>query len=299
MTYIITGASGFIGYNLADYLLKKSFRVIALVNENSNLIKINSLPGIETIKYSNNLNEVKPQLNSIDASCFIHCAWMGVTGAERNDIKQLYNNIPFALSTMQLAHDLNCVQWLGLGSQAEYGAINEKVTEAQKENPSSAYAHAKYLIYQSMKAMANFSKVKYTWVRVFSLYGPNDNSNNFIPYLISSFSSKTSPSITSCEQKWDYLFVMDAVEALYLLTEKRAEGLFNLGSGEVIVLKNVVEELKAQMNVMDEILYGNKTTSIALYHLEADITKLNETIHWKPTTTLKIGLSKTINFYTQ
>ena len=34
MHYLVTGASGFIGRNLVDYLLKKKHRVTALIHEN-------------------------------------------------------------------------------------------------------------------------------------------------------------------------------------------------------------------------------------------------------------------------
>ena len=299
MTYIITGASGFIGFNLAMYLLENSHRVIALVSEKSNIERINTLKGIEMVYFGKEVSDSIENLKDSRADCFIHSAWKGVSGAGRNDINQFYENIPFALQTLKIASGINCGQWIGLGSQAEYGIVNKKITEDSPANPLTPYACAKSLVYECVKQLASFTEMKLSWLRIFSLYGPYDNSVNFIPYLISTFKNNTNPTISSCEQDWDYLYIDDAVKAIYKISEMKAVGLYNLGSGRTTKLKYVVEEIKKQMDITDETAYGNKEETVPLFHLEADINKIQNATDWQPVTTLEEGLSKTIKFYTK
>lgn len=53
------------------------------------------------------------------------------------------------------------------------------------------------------------------------------------------------PSLSGCEQIWDFLYVDDAAKALLLLAEKGKDGeIYNVSSGSATTLKEYVEIIR-------------------------------------------------------
>jgi len=103
------------------------------------------------------------------------------------------------------------------------------------------------------------------------------------------------------EQLRDFNYVEDVVDAfLIAATNKNAEGkIFNLGSDEVVSLKQLAEILidvaKTGQFTIKEFPEERKKIDIGDYY--SDYQLINKTLAWKPKTSLHEGLEKTMAYY--
>lgn len=299
---ILTGATGFLGKALLEKFIENGFLVYVLVRKSSNVNNILGLILLKQIVYYETLSDVnliKDLENVFDADLFIHCAWKGVSNSERDKSDQITYNLSLTMDSVKLANKIKCKKWVGIGSQAEYGLVN-KISKEDKTpiKPFTAYGKAKVASYWAAEGLCEIFGIKMLWCRIFSLYGPSDNPQYLIPYVIQSLLRDNSPSLTLCQQKWDYLYLTDGVDAIFKLAKSESVGVFNIGSGKTTTLKYIVDCIQKQINPKLKIGYGEKEYSkYQIMHLQADIQKINENILWKPITSIEKGLLETIHFY--
>lgn len=99
-------------------------------------------------------------------------------------------------------------------------------------------------------------------------------------------------SFTKAEQKWDYLYASDAGKAFVEIGEK-ADGYntYNLGSGVARPLFEYINIIKDNIDKKAIIGIGDLPyPNNAIMNLCADISKLYETIGWKPTVSFEDGI---------
>jgi nucleoside-diphosphate-sugar epimerase len=85
-----------------------------------------------------------------------------------------------------MASRLGAKDWIGLGSQAEYGPCQNKIDETTNTNPTTLYGVSKLAACKLSERLCQELGIRHSWLRLFSSYGPNDNSDWLIPYLINS-----------------------------------------------------------------------------------------------------------------
>lgn len=300
---IITGATGFLGKYVLQNLIENNYLPFVMIRGDSSVYNIQEfLPFCKCINYITLKDkDLIEKLDAAkDADLFVHCAWKGVGTRDVEQLSQITYNITLTIDSVILANLINCKKWVGIGSQAEYGAVNKIAQEDETLiNPFSAYGKSKAACYWASSGLCQILGIKMLWCRVFSLYGLGDNPNYFIPYVIKTCIEGNSPSLTNCEQKWDYLHVKDGAAAVCNLAEDEdGIGIFNIGSGETVILKDVVKFIKQKINRDLVIGFGEKPYSgNQIMHLEANISKLKKTITWTPKISLESGLLEVIKFY--
>jgi len=301
MKVVLTGATGFIGSAVAAELLARGHAVFALTRPESDLSRLKRFGGWNGISCDSWRDSVvKKNLLTVSPDTFVHCAWQGVVGAERNAAWQITTNLRITSDALELAKAVGCSHWVSLGSQAEYGNLNHRISEACPLRPTTVYGKAKLIAGQAALAYCDAEGMKATIMRVFSTYGPGDAPSWFIPYIIREFSAQRAPKLTACEQLWDYLYVTDAARAIVSVVETRAVDVFNLGSGRAVQLRAVVELIKKEMNVTEEPDFGAvQYRPDQVMCLEADITRLTQATGWTPTVSLESGIRNTVKFTTK
>jgi nucleoside-diphosphate-sugar epimerase len=122
-----------------------------------------------------------------------------------------------------------------------------------------------------------------------------------IPSLILQLLRGERPRVTAGQQKWDYVYVADAAEAVARVAlNAAAAGVFNLGSGEAPVLRTIVESIRDEIDPRLPIGFGEVPyRSDQVMHLQAVITRLQTATGWAPRTPLADGLARTIAWYRQ
>ena len=134
----------------------------------------------------------------------------------------------------------------------------------------------------------------FTWLRLFSCYGPDDNPLWLVPYLIARLLRGERPRLTAAEQVWDYLYVDDVATAVIGALDTGACGIFNLGSGEARPLREIIVKIRDAIDPALALGFGEVPyRPDQVMHLEADIGAFSAATGWRPTISLDQGIGAT------
>lgn len=305
MKVIIYGASGFIGSHLTSFLLKCGFEVFALTRESSNHLRIeklcteyyhSSLPTYIQLKIDNNFYAtLKKYLinNKIDA--VINTISYGVDYKDQDIAKAEFTNIKLASELLEIAGEAKVKLYIHLGSSQEYGVQASRISEDTPLMPTSLYGITKTRGSELCLKKSENYEMKFVIFRLFSIYGPLENQEKFLPKLIHSLKYKNPLDLTSGEQKRDYLFVEDLCEIIseailnYNLINHKT---YNIASGKITTIKDIakiaIEILQADSSLLKwgKIPYRKDE----IMNLEISIDRILSLITWKQKTSLQQGI---------
>ncbi|MCK5013460.1 MAG: NAD(P)-dependent oxidoreductase [Candidatus Omnitrophica bacterium] len=208
---LITGASGFVGSALIEYLASKDWDIIPLVRRESGLkdevimdfcdpnisLKINSLPEVDTI---------------------IH---LGVKADFEATIEELF--IPNVFATECLVKWASNIKahFIFASATIVCGAKTNLITSKSVPSADIGYGHSKLLAEQKIKE----SKVEYTILRVGGIFGKNGPNHLGINRTISGALVGDVPIQYGLgEIKRNYIYVKDLAEIIYFCMENKKEG---------------------------------------------------------------------------
>lgn len=298
---VIHGASSFLGKHFIKRLLSEKINIIVIARQSTDLGLLNESSLVTIFRYKSCIEEVLNIYKPIGAQpVFYEFSWHGVYGEQRNDPEQLTTNIPLILASVNFAKEINAKQWTGIGSQAEYGNLNKKISEADVCTPTTLYGKSKLICSEISSALCSSYGMEHSWLRLFSVFGPEDNHNWLIPYLIKDMLINKPVNATKGEQSWDYLYIDDVTEVLYKLIKGKGAGIANLGSGKSIKIKDLILKIKELTGSDSQINFGAipyRDDQVML--MEADIQKLSESLNWIPRVSIEDGLKKTIKYFSE
>ena len=303
MRVFLTGAAGFVGSNLLRQLLDAGdCEVAALVLPQFDLWRIAELlPRVRLVEGDLEAPAaLEKTIADFAPDTVIHLAWKGVINNDRNDPSQTDNIAP-SLALVKMAQRIGVKNWLGLGSQAEYGPQPRAVDETTPTAPTTLYGAAKLRVCVAAQRLCEIYGLRFGWLRLFSSYGPGDHPNWMIPYLIEKLLNGERPSLTAGGQLWDYIYVADAAEAIAAVARTPgASGVFNLGSGRAESLRKIVENIRDRIDPRLPLGFGEiPYRPDQVMRLEADISRLRAATGWAPRTPLSTGLARTIEWHNE
>jgi UDP-glucose 4-epimerase len=301
MKVLITGASGFVGSFLLKQLIKEGkHKVAVILRDPLNAWRIQScLKNVYLIKGSlDDPDSYRSQFSIFRPDVLIHLAWDGVGSKSRN-AKGQWRNVSYMLELMEIAVAQDVGTFIGLGSQAEYGLVNASIDENEITKPTTLYGVSKLAACNIGQVMAASSNIRFSWLRLFSSYGPMDQPDWLIPYLINSLLRGESPNLTLAEQLWDFIHVSDVASAIKIMIDKpNANGIFNIGSGNALPLKSIIEKTRDLINPSLALNFGAIPYRLdQVMHLEANIDLLSNATGWKPIVGINEGLLETVNWW--
>lgn len=293
---VVTGASSMIGVALIEECIAQNIKIYAVVRPGS--LNLNRLPYSELIEIVECDLECLMELkNLIPEECdtFYHLGWAH-TGQGRNDnLMYQIDNIRYTLQAVWAAEALKCRKFVGAGSQAEYGRVEEgMIAPDTPVNPVQAYGIAKYAAGKYAMLECKRASIVCIWVRIFSVYGENDKKSSMISQAMQRLLNGEETSFTAGEQIWDYLYSSDAGKAMYLIGEKALESkIYCLGGGVTGKLKDyirIVGEIAGpgQELGLGKIPYDSQT----IMNLQADISSLKEDTGFEPEVDFHEGIKK-------
>lgn len=293
---IITGATSMIGLSIINECISKGIKVLCIIRPGSEKRKLIPDSSLITVFECglDELDKCHKRLVIQNYDIFFHLGWVGTDKDGRNDCRKQLSNVNYVLDAIQLAAKLGCYRFIGIGSQAEYGISNTLLTPDTPANPVTPYGAAKNAACNMSFMEAEKYDIECIWVRVLSVYGKNDKPETLISKLFESIQKKKTISLTSCEQKWDFLYADDAAKALLLVGEKGMNGkIYILGSGDSRQLKEYVESVLKVTGSDIEVYYGALSqSSLQPMFLEADIQELTADTGWKPEVPFEEGIMK-------
>lgn len=297
---IITGATSFIGSYIVKEFIKNGHHVTAIVRPNSfNLTRLEKHPSLCIVELD--IDEIE-KLDSIigkqQYDLFYHLAWEGIRGDDRDNEQLQQKNYRNAIKAMQVASKLECKAFIGAGSQAEYGHCKGEITETYQAIPTTQYGKAKLETYTKLSEIAQQSDMRIIWTRIFSVYGVYDYNKTLIMTLINKMLNNEPIELTECIQMWDYIYVEDVAEMMYLLgMSNAAHGIYNIASGDSRPLKEFVMQIKAQLNSTSELKFGAiPYGDNGIINIQPNVKKIQEELNWKCKVDFREGINRILQF---
>jgi dTDP-6-deoxy-L-talose 4-dehydrogenase (NAD+) len=247
MKILVTGASGFIGGYVIDYLLKGGHEVIATCTKEERIStkswynKVVFVPHVITGTEQENLF-----LKFHSPDKVIHLAWEGLP-----NFSGLFHFESVLLKHYHFLKKLvqdGVKQLTVTGTCLEYGLTEGELKEETLTNPVTSYGFAKDALRRSLELMNNETPFLLQWVRLFYMYGEGQYASAILPQLQKALNENvTTFNMSGGQQLRDYLPVAEVAENIALIAlQDQVTGAVNCCSGNPISVKKLVEDYLLQ-----------------------------------------------------
>ncbi|MEI7501825.1 MAG: NAD(P)-dependent oxidoreductase [Paludibacter sp.] len=299
MKILLTGATGFLGSHIAENLNNSKHELLLTKRLNSSLKNCQSF--CTNVKWINiDTEEWTKQVISYKPDIIIHAAWNGVFSSNRENWDSQLTNINFIYQLLKIGEKCKVKKFISLGSQAEYGLFEGKITEEYPVNPNSSYGAIKLATYELVKSFCEDTKIDWYWLRIFAIFGERESENWLIPSVISKMLSEIKEmDFTLGEQKYAYLYAADFAQSVSNVVMKYGpSGVYNVSSSNTQSLKDLLQMIRDQINPDFKLNFGILPYRInQSMHIEGDSTKFNNTFGHINSEDFNDKLERVINSY--
>jgi nucleoside-diphosphate-sugar epimerase len=303
---LITGATGFIGSHLTQRLISEGFEVGILKRENSDVWRIKTLLD-KIVVYDVDLRdtqEVSKAVSHFRSDAIFHLATYYAVDHRPQEVSLMVDtNVLGTLNLLEASKESAVKLFVNTSSCFVYNESENKLRENDDLNPLNLYALTKIQAEQACTFYAEKYGLKAITFRIFPPYGPADHERRLIPYVIKSLFEGERLKMTTGEQRWDFVYVGDIIEA-YLKILNMPDlptkyEIFNIGTGNAVSVREVVTRIKAIMGGELEPEWGaNPHRKNEVWFTCADIGKTESFLRWKPKIQiLDTGLEFTVDWY--
>jgi CDP-glucose 4,6-dehydratase len=304
MKVIVTGGSGFLGTNLINKLTqKKNYSVFSIDKKKLNKDTIFSYEKVANLNLNLNSRNLIDVLREINPDIIFNLAAESqVLRSADNPLNTYKSNIFGSLNLFDSIRKLQINPKIVHASTDKVYGISENLPyqEDHKLYSNFTYDISKIsadLIAQNYKEIYGLD---ITLFRSCNIYGPADfNYDRLIPHIVKSL-IKNKPPVFRSNGKYlrEYIYVEDLIEYIIMLTKNKSEEyIFNLGSGDVLSVNEVYENISSYFDeTLKPIVLNNDLNEIP----EQKIDSKKFTKIYNPQlalTNFEDGISKTISWY--
>ncbi len=314
--YLITGGAGFIGSNLAEFLVRQGEKVRVL----DNLVN----GRYENLAFLETLAGAKKRLTFIEGDiCDFETAYEACKGADYVLHQAALGSVPASVEDPEEYHRVNATGTLTLlraaakagvrrlvyaGSSSAYGDTGEEKPTPKKETdrpqPLSPYAVAKLAGEFYCQIFPSIYGLETVVLRYFNVYGPRQDPQSqyaaVIPKFITALLKGEPVTIFGDgEQTRDFIYVEDVVRANLLAchADRRAVGqVINIASGQAVSINQLYQVIARIIGANSGPLYAPPRAGDVRHSL-ADTTRAREILGLKELIPLAEGLKRTIGWY--
>jgi NAD dependent epimerase/dehydratase len=304
---LITGAAGFIGSHLTEYLSKKKYKIIAFDRYNSD----NNWGWLENSLKKKNIEFVLGDIRDYDSvynvvkksDVVIHlAALIGIPYSYISPSAYLKTNIEGTLNILEASRRLNIKQVISTSTSEVYGtAKKSNLKESDSLNAQSPYAASKIAADQLALCYFRSFGLPVKIVRPFNTFGPRQSARAVIPTIVTQAITNKKIKIGNLNAIRDFLYVEDLCEAYEkILTSKKLYGeIINVGSNKEISVKKLIIRVSKILNSKVKVIVDKKRIRpkySEVERLKCNTSKLRKNIKWKPKHNLEKGLKKLISW---
>ena len=324
MSILITGAAGFIGFHLAERLLKSGEAVVGFDNLNDYYDPKLKDARLEILAKYENFTFIRGDLADKEAveRVFVDfqpevvvnlAAQAGVRYSITNPEAYISSNLVGFFNILEACRNHPVKHLVYASSSSVYGT-NKKVpysTEDKVDNPVSLYAATKKSNELMAHAYSKLYKIPATGLRFFTVYGPLGRPDMaYFGFTNKLVKGEKIQIFNYGDMKRDFTYIDDIVTGIVNVIGKppveNEDGalykVYNIGNNQPESLLYFVETLEKCL--MREGIIEKEAEKELLpmqpgdvYQTYADVDDLMRDFHFKPATSLEEGLSKFAKWY--
>ncbi|OGA20049.1 MAG: ADP-glyceromanno-heptose 6-epimerase [Betaproteobacteria bacterium RIFCSPLOWO2_02_FULL_67_19] len=244
MTYVVTGAAGFIGSRLVAALNRAGITDVLAVDNLRNADKFRNLVDCEIQDYLDKRDflerVVANQFEGVIEAVFHQGACSDTLQADGRYMMD--NNYRYSRELLDWCQDEE-VPFLYASSASVYGAGRDFAEGRANERPLNVYGYSKFLFDQHVRQRLPGRTAQVLGLRYFNVYGPNESHKGRMAsvafHAFNQFRAEGrvrlfvgSDGYADGEQRRDFVHVDDVVAVnLHFLGHPEASGIFNCGTG--------------------------------------------------------------------
>jgi UDP-glucose 4-epimerase len=251
MKVLITGGAGFIGKHLVKNILKNNFQVTIFDNfSNSDRESILDLIKMGAKIIDGDITNIQEISDAIkDHEIIVHlAALISVEESIKNPSKTFHINIEGTKNVLEACKKNNIKKIVVASSSAVYGEceLDFKLSEETKLEPISPYGKSKAKMEQEIIKFVSEYKMNYVILRFFNIFGLGQSSEyaGVITKFIDRIKKNESLEIFGDGmQTRDFVSILDIVNAINNAISSKSNGIYNIGSGKIVTIKELAEKM--------------------------------------------------------
>jgi nucleoside-diphosphate-sugar epimerase len=166
------------------------------------------------------------------------------------------SNLDYANFAIRLASSLpasSVEHLIVLGSCAEYGFQSSVSTAGiTKLNPINLYSTQKVFAFTSINEILKDSGVRFSWARVFQPYGPIQDKNRLIPYLITAIKSGQKIQLRDTTTIRDWISTRDIASAISWTINNLAPTELDIATSHGITNLELLRQLEKVIGISNQ-----------------------------------------------
>jgi len=265
MKILVTGAAGFIGYHISDYLLKKKIKVVGIDNiddyysikfKKKRLALLKKNKNFKFFQIDISSDKLQKKLKRYNFEIIIHlAAQAGVRYSLLNPKKYVKSNITGFCNLFESINSKKLKKVIYASSSSVYGDTKKFPTkEIQLTNPKNIYGYTKVT---NEKMASHYSQkfgVSFVGLRFFTIYGIWGRPDMFIlKALIQSYKKKIFKLNNNGNHLRDFTSIKDVIKILSKIIKKKFKKneIFNVCSNNPQNMKKVFDLIQREYGLIN------------------------------------------------
>jgi nucleoside-diphosphate-sugar epimerase len=304
-SYLVTGGAGFIGSHLAEELLRRGQKVRVadslITGKRANL---DVLKGAEFLQ--GDLADLPFAAQAVAGMDYVlhQAAIPSVPRSVEDPVTSNRANITATLNTLWAARDAGVKRLVYAGSSSAYGNTPTLPKhEDMPTNPLSPYALQKLVGEQYCRLFTTLYGFETVSIRYFNVFGPRQDPGSPYSGVISQFATALlagrEPTIYGDGgQTRDFTYVANVVDGVLRACEapKASGEVINVATAGRISLNDLVRVMNAIVGSNVQPIYKEPRAG-DVRDSQADISKADRLLGYKPTVSLEDGLKRTLEWF--
>ena len=315
MQILITGAAGFIGFNLSKYLLENSkFKIFGVDNFNTYYSKSLKKDRIKELKKFHNFRFEKIDITNkkkLDiffkkkkVSLIINlAAQAGVRYSLIKPTEYVDNNVLGFYNIISAAKKFKVKRIIYASSSSVYGdSVIFPLSEKQKIKPKNIYALSKKINEEMADVFSEQFKIYFVGLRFFTVYGEWGRPDMFMmKYLQSSFNSSKKFYLNNFGNHIrDFTYIDDVCEIIKRLilskNKKKYHQFFNICSNNPLNLSKIINQIN-KLTFKKPRIFKRSLQKADVIKTHGSNKKILSKIGKMKFTKIEIGLEKTLDWF--
>jgi len=287
MNICVTGASGFIGTNLCQYLTEKGHTVYPVCTST----------GFTSDLYPH--TALFQGLFGFDTRVLKHCDGIVHLAANNDTVSQQNNemlraNFYDSKKLLRLAKKYYHKFFVYASSTAVYGQTKEVITENSKTKSKTIYSRSK-VKFDKFMTKTN-PHLHWAGLRLCNVYGPHEGAKarraSYLGQMLDKMiRNEPIELFEDGTQVRDWCYVEDVCQAFYKAIHSKYTGIYNIGSGQQISFINLFDKLAALTGYTQKPLWiPNKYAKQYQNNVSIDLDKALHVLGYNPEFDIDKGL---------
>ena len=283
---LVTGAAGFIGSNLTDYLIKQGHQVICVDNESAECndkFYWNS----KAWNVKADITDYKSMKNVFtDVEYVFHLAAESrLQPAINNPIEAVYKNCVGTTTMLQCAREVGVKRFVYSSTSSGYGFNSSPNIETQLDDCLNPYSASKVAAEKFCKMYSDLYGLETVVLRYFNVFGERSPTRGQYAPVIGIFQRQRDAGepltiVGDGTQRRDFIYVGDVARANELAAlmpgvKDHLGEVFNVGSGINYSVQQIADTISGNQTYIPKRDGEMETTW-------SNIDKINKVIGWKP-----------------